>query len=66
MTWRGAYRYKLEEGSVQLCTAEEIARQEAGMAESMRATLEERVDNLETDSAEMRQALEMILMGVTE
>lgn len=64
----GAYRYKLVDGQVVECTAEEIAAQEEAMSPNPDATptLEYRVGALETDAAETREALEMILTGVTE
>lgn len=63
----GAYRYKLVDGKPVECTAEEIKEQEAALIPgSTSPTLESRVDTLETDSTEMREALEMILSGVTE
>lgn len=37
-----------------------------GIEDTQGPTLETRVDSLETESAEMREALEMILAGVTE
>lgn len=62
----GAYRYKLVDGVVTECTAEEIARQEAARAPEPGATLESRVETLEADAADTKEALEMILAGVTE
>lgn len=62
----GAYRYKLVDGYPVECTAEEIAEQVATLNTEPAPTLESRVHDLETDSAEMREALEMILSGVTE
>lgn len=63
----GAYRYKLVDGEVVECTAEEIREQEEAMLpDSSTPTLENRVETLETDSTEMKEALEMILNGVTE
>jgi hypothetical protein len=67
MTMGGAYRYKLVDGKSVECTAEEIAEQEqANVPDTPSHTLESRVDTLETDSTEMKEALEMILNGVTE
>lgn len=63
----GAYRYKLVDNMPVECTAEEIAGQEAeNLPGSDALTLENRVTNLEADSSEMKEALEMILAGVTE
>lgn len=65
-TMGGAYRYKLVDGATVECSAEEIADQEAALKPEPAPTLESRVQDLETDSTEMREALEMILSGVTE
>lgn len=65
-TMGGAYRYKLVDGQPVECTAEEIADQEATLNPEQTPTLESRVHDLETDSTEMLEALEMILSGVTE
>lgn len=62
----GAYRYKLVDGNPMECTAEEIAEQEEALRPVPTATLESRVEVLETDAVETREALEMILSGVTE
>ena len=62
----GAYRYKLVDGTPVECTAEEIAQQEEALKPVPTPTLESRVEVLETDAAETREALEMILTGVTE
>lgn len=61
-----AWRYKLVDGVPVECTAEEIAEQENALQPNPTPTLESRVDTLETDATEMREALEMILSGVTE
>ena len=66
MTDGGAYRYKLVDGATVECSAEEIADQEAALKPEPAPTLESRVQDLETDSTEMREALEMILSGVFE
>jgi hypothetical protein len=68
MTMGGAYRYKLIDGEVVECTAEEIEAQEAGGTPEPegKPTLEDRVGNLETDTADLAEALDMILSGVTE
>lgn len=66
MTMGGAYRYKLVDGKPVECTAEEIKAQEEANKPVPEATLENRVETLETDSTEMKEALEMILSGVTE
>ena len=62
----GAYRYKLVDGVPTECTAEEIAAQEEALKPVHTPSLENRVEVLETDAAETREALEMILSGVTE
>lgn len=62
----GAYRYKLVEGVPEECTAGEIAEQEEALKPVPTPSLENRVEVLETDAAETREALEMILSGVTE
>ena len=62
----GAYRYKLVGRKAVECTAEEIKEQEAALPVPEATTLEERVNTLEADSTEMKDALEMILNGVTE
>lgn len=66
-TMGGAYRYKLVDGNPQECTPEEIREQEEARKPVYPSpTLESRVGTLETDSTEMKEALEMILSGVTE
>ena len=66
-TMGGAYRYKLVDGVAVECNAGEIAEQEdANRPTSDPTTLETRVETLEADSTEMREALDMILSGVTE
>lgn len=65
-TMGGAYRYKLVDGQPVECTAEEIAAQEEALKPVPTPSLENRVEVLETDAAETREALEMILSGVTE
>ena len=67
----GAYRYKLVDGQPVECTTDEIAEQEAANQPDPKqpeepSDLESRVETLETDSTEMKEALEMILNGVTE
>ena len=62
----GAYRYKLVDGKPVECTAEEIAAQEEELKPVPTPSLENRVEVLETDAAETREALEMILSVVTE
>lgn len=71
LTDGGAYRYKLVDGKPVDCTAEEIAYQEAALNPDPEqpenpVDLESRVETLEMDSTEMKEALEMILSGVTE
>ena len=62
----GAYRYKLVDGQPVECSAEEIAAQEEALKPVPTPSLENRVEVLETDAVETREALEMILSGVTE
>ena len=62
----GAYRYKLVDGVPTECTAEEIAAQGEALKPVPTPSLENRVEVLETDAVETREALEMILSGVTE
>lgn len=62
----GAYRYKLVDGKPVECTEEDISRQEEALKPVPTPSLENRVEVLETDAAETREALEMILSGVTE
>ncbi len=60
MTIGGVYHYKLIEGEVVECTAEEIEKAEAENRENTsQPTQEERI-------AELEEALNMILNGVTE
>ena len=66
MTMGGAYRYKLVDGEAVECTVEEIEAQEVANQPNAAPTLETRVGTLETDSAEMKETLDMILSGVTE
>lgn len=66
ITDSGAYRYKLVDGVPVECTSEEIAAQEEALKPVPTPSLENRVEVLETDAAETREALEMILSGVTE
>ena len=62
----GAYRYKLAEGKAVECTWEELAAQEEANRPTPGPTLESRVGTLEEESAETREALNMLLSGVTE
>lgn len=62
----GAYRYKLVDGKPVECTEEDVSRQEEALKPVPTLTLENRVEVLETDAYETREALEMILSGVTE
>ena len=62
----GAYRYKLVDGKPVECATEELAAQEEALKPVPTPSLENRVEVLETDAAETREALEMILSGVTE
>lgn len=66
----GAYRYKLVDGAPVECTPEEIAEQEAALKPNPEqpenpADLESRVETLETDSTEMKLAIDALL-GVAE
>lgn len=70
ITMGGAYRYKLVNGKPVECTAEEIAEQEAALKPNPEqpenpADLESRVETLETDSTEMKLAIDALL-GVAE
>jgi hypothetical protein len=62
----GAYRYKLMGGKAVWCTEKEIKEQEEALKPVPEEALEDRVHTLEADSTEMKEALEMILNGVTE
>lgn len=62
----GAYRYQLVDGKPVKCTPEEIREQEDALKPEPSPTLERRVEDLEINAAETREALEMILSGVTE
>lgn len=63
----GAYRYKLVDGKPVECSAEEIAEQENVQTPGTPSpSIEDRVGTLELDSSEMKEALDMILSGVTE
>ena len=67
MTDGEAYRSKLVEGKGVECTAEEIKEQENALENvPEEKALDARVNALEINSAEMKEALEMILNGVTE
>ena len=65
-TMGGASRYKLVDGVPVECTAEEIKAQEEALKPVPTPTLESRVETLETDAEETREALEMILSGGRE
>ena len=58
-TMGGAYCYKLIDGEVVECTAEEIKAQEEANKPIPEATTEERI-------AELEEALELLLSGATE
>lgn len=64
-TLDGIPRYRLEGGQPLERTAEEIEADRPPQPEPT-PTIEERVNTLELDSAETREALELILSGVTE
>ena len=67
ITVDGAYRYRVVDGKPVECTPEEIAQQEEEALKPVPTpTLESRVEVLEIDASETREALEMILSGVTE
>lgn len=59
----GAYRYKLVDGSPVECTVEEMARQEAARAPGLVATLESRVETLETTTDDMILLMADIIGG---
>ena len=59
MTMGGAYCYKLVDGEVVECTAEEIKAQEEANKPIPEATTEERI-------AELEEALELLLSGAME
>lgn len=63
----GVYRYKLEGGRTRECTPEEIKQQKAALLPppAPGETLENRVEQLELDSAETKEALNMILERTT-
>lgn len=69
-TMSGAYRYKLVDGKPMECSPDEIAEQEAANQPDPEqpeepADLESRVETLETDSTEMKLAIDALL-GVAE
>ena len=66
ITMGGAYRYRVVDGKPVDCSPEEIAQQEEELKPVPTPTLESRVEVLEIDDSETREALEMILSGVTE
>ena len=66
ITEGGAYRYRVVDGVPTECTAEEIEAQEEALKPVPTPSLENRMEILETDAVETREALEMILSGVTE
>lgn len=67
LTNGGAYRYRLVNGIPEECTEAEIEAQENALAPgTLSPSLENRVEILEADSTDMKEALEMILTGVTE
>lgn len=60
-----AYRYKLKDGIPSECSREEIVEQEKGNQNVSDASLEKRVLELETGTAEIRKLLS-VLTGKTE
>ena len=66
MTYGYAYLYKLVDGVPVECAADEIARQEETRKPKPTPTLESRVKTLEDDTADLSEALEMLLSGVIE
>ena len=68
VTMGGAYRYKLLDGVPVECSEEEIKEQEDALKPEHPElpSLDERVTSLETDTADLAEALNMILNGVTE
>lgn len=67
-TENSACRYKLAEGRPMECTPQEIAQQEECSRQNaiVFPSLERRVETLEADNSELKEALGMILAGVTE
>ena len=64
MDERGIYRYKLKESAVVERTQEEM---DADYTEpEIKPSIEARVDTVEGETAELREALDLILSGVTE
>lgn len=67
-TYSGACRYKMLNGKPVECTAEEVSEQEDSLTrlEDSQPSLESRVETVEADTADLKEALDMILNGVTE
>ena len=65
-TESNACRYKLLDSTPVECSADEIARQEETRKPKPTPTLENRVKTLEDDTADLSEALEMLLSGVVE
>lgn len=64
MDERGIYRYKLKDGAVVERTLEEM---DADYIEpEIKPSIEARVETVEGETAEIREALDLILSGVTE
>lgn len=57
ITEGGAYRYKLVDGVVEECTAEEIAAQESAIQTEEKPTQEERIAALEAENAMLMECL---------
>lgn len=64
MDERGIYRYKLKDGEVVERTQDEM---DADYTEpEIKPSIEARVETVEGETAELREALDLILSGVTE
>lgn len=61
---RGVYRYKLVDGNAVERTQEEMDADYTPPEEN--PTLESRVENVETQTGELAEALDLLLSGVTE
>ena len=61
ITKDGAYRYKLVDGKVVACTAEELEAQRNNTLVSKEARMEERINALESGHGEIKRALASFL-----
>lgn len=64
MDERGIWRYKLEDGKPVERTQEEMDAE--WVEPESKPSLESRVEMVETDTGELKEALDMLLAGVTE